>query len=475
MKKIICTVTLAITLSSCGIYKNYDTQKVDNIDQLFGDSVLNKSVSDYQSKTTSDSINTFGELDWHELFQDSKLQALIEKALCNNTDLQTALLRVDEAQATLKAAKLAFYPSFALAPQGGISSFGGTTTARTYSIPLTMSWEIDIFGRMRNAKKQSEALLEKSKDYQQAVRTQLIANVANIYYTLVILDEQLHITKATEEQWKETLSTVKALMKAGRYNEAGVSQIEGTLHSVHTSVVEIETQIAQTENSLSILLCESPQSHNRNNMDSLPILSQKLSIGIPLQLLSTRPDVRQAERNIETAYYAVNIARSAFYPSLTLSGNIGWTNSTGAAIVNPGKFLASALGAITAPLFSKGKNMAQLQIAKDQKEEAELAFQQTLLNAGKEVNDALTSYQSAKNKDESIKLQIEALQRTLNSTILLMKNSTNTYLEVITARQSLLAAKLQQAANKLTEMQSVINLYQALGGGQETVIKHTYP
>lgn len=467
MKKIICTITLAIALSSCGIYKNYEPQKVDNVDQLFGDSVLNKSVSDYQSKTVSDSINTLGELDWHELFQDSKLQALIEKALCNNTDLQTALLRVDEAQATLKAAKLAFYPSFALAPQGGISSFSGSTTAKTYSIPLTMSWEIDIFGRMRNAKKQSEALLEKSKDYQQAVRTQLIANVANIYYTLVILDEQLHITKATEEQWEETLSTVKALMKAGRYNEAGVSQMEGTLHSVHTSVVELETQIAQTENSLSILLCESPQRHNRNNMDSLPILSEKLSIGIPLQLLSIRPDVRQAERNIETAYYAVNIARAAFYPSLTLSGNIGWTNSTGAAIVNPGKFLASALGAITAPLFSKGKNKAQLQIAKDQKKEAELAFQQALLNAGKEVNDALTSYQSAKNKDESINLQIKALQRTLDSTILLMKNSTNTYLEVITARQSLLAAKLQQAANKLTEMQSVINLYQALGGGQE--------
>ncbi len=482
MKNIIYSVALTATLSSCGIYRNYEPKQVDP-GQLFGDSVLDHSIADYQvgndSKNAqsndssnvfrcdSDNIQSLGFMDWHELFQDAKLQSLIEQALCNNTDLQTALLRVDEANATLKAAKLAFYPSFAIAPQGGVSSFGGEAASKTYSIPLTMSWEIDIFGRLRNAKKQSEALLAKSKDYQQAVRTQVIANVANIYYTLVVLDEQLRITKETEQQWEETLTTVKALMKAGRYNEAGVSQMEATLHSVHTSVVELEAKIAQTENSLSILLCESPRKHERSSMESLPSFPEQLSVGIPLQMLSVRPDVRQAERNIETAYYAVNIARAAFYPSLNLSGSVGWTNSAGAAIVNPGKFLASALGAITAPLFTKGKNKALLQIARDQQKETELVFQQTLLNAGKEVNDALTTYQSTKNKDESIEQQITALKKTLASTILLMKNGNNTYLEVITARQSLLSAELQKTGNKLSEMQSVINLYQALGGGQE--------
>lgn len=467
MKNILWTVALTATLSSCSIYKNYEPKSV-NTEHLFGDSVLNKSVEQFQVAADSDSIQSMGCLDWHELFQDSKLQSLIEQALCNNTDLQTALLRVDEANATLKAAKLAFYPSFALAPQGSVSTFDGTSS-KTYSIPLTMSWEIDLFGKLRNAKKQSEALVEKSKDYQQAVRTQVIANVANIYYTLVVLDEQLAITKETEKQWEETLTTVKALMNAGRYNEAGVSQMEATLHSVHTSVVELESQIAQTENSLSILLCETPRKHERSNMESLPSFPENLSVGIPLQMLSMRPDVRQAERNMETSYYAVNIARAAFYPSLNLSGNIGWTNSAGAAIVNPGKFLASALGAITAPLFSKGKNRAQLQIARDQQKESELVFQQTLLNAGKEINDALTTYQSATNKEESIDKQISSLERTLKSTILLMENSTNTYLEVITARQSLLSAKLQQTGNKLSKMQSVINLYQALGGGQENI------
>lgn len=469
MKKMLFSAALLVSLGSCGIYTKY--QPETNVpDKLFGDSILGKSITEYQGGNLNDTIQndstSLGFMDWHDLFTDPLLQQYIERALQQNTDYRQSQLRVEEAAATLKAAKLAFLPSFAIAPQGSVSSFDGAKATQTYSVPLTVSWEIDIFGRMRNAKEQSKALYAKSKDYRQAVHTQLIAGVSNIYYTLVSLDQQLSLSVETEEAWKETLVTARALMKAGRYDESGVAQMEATLQSVHTSVLDLKSQIAQTENSMAILLSETPRHYERCKEADVR-MPETLTVGIPLQLLSARPDVRQAERTIEAAFYGVNQARSAFYPSLTLSGSVGWTNSAGALIVNPGRFLASALGSIVAPLLTRGQNEAQLKIAKAQQEEAKLAFSQTLLNAGKEVNDALTAYQTAEEKEESIESQIKSLETALRSTTLLMDHGTNTYLEVLTARQSLLAAQLSLSANRLAKTQNIINLYQALGGGQE--------
>lgn len=486
MKKILYSAVLLLSLSSCGIYTKYQPEtKVP--DKLFGDSVLEKSITEYQGGNLKDSVKnnsikkdsilketvlndsaSLGFMDWHDLFQDPLLQQYIERGLSHNTDYLQAMQRVEEASATLKAAKLAFLPSFAISPQAGVSSFDGAKASQTYSVPLNMSWEIDIFGRMRNAKEQSKALYAKSLDFKQAVRTQLIANVANIYYTLVTLDQQLSLSVKTEEAWRETLTTARALMKAGRYNEAGVAQMEATLQSVHTGVLDLQNQIVQTENSMAVLLGETPRHYARSKEFLATGESfNKISVGVPLQLLSSRPDVRQAERTIESAFYGVNQARSAFYPSLTLSGSVGWTNSAGMMIVNPGKVLASAMASLVAPIFSRGQNEAQLKIAKAQQEEAKLAFTQTLLNAGKEVNDALTAYQTSVKKEETIASQIVSLEKALRSTTLLMEHGTNTYLEVLTARQSLLSAQLQQSANKLTITQYIINLYQALGGGQE--------
>ncbi len=482
MKKILFSTVLLLSLSSCGIYTKYQPEtKVP--DKLFGDSVLEKSITEYQGVISSDTVQndntTMGFIDWHDLFTDPLLQQYIDRGLSQNTDYQQAMLRVEEAAATLKAAKLAFLPGFALSPQAGVSSFDGAKASQTYSVPLNMSWEIDIFGRMRNAKKQSKALYAKSQDFRQAVRTQVIANISNIYYSLITLDQQLALSVKTEQAWRETLQTARALMKAGRYNEAGVSQMEATLQSVHTSVLDLQSQIAQTENSMAVILGETPRHYERSGelnigrcvagstgFHSEDILAQ-FSIGVPLQLLSSRPDVRQAERTVEAAFYGVNQARSAFYPSLTLSGSVGWTNSAGVMIVNPGKFLASAIGSLTAPIFTKGQNEAQLKIAKAQQDEAKLGFTQTLLNAGKEVNDALTAYQTSLKKEETIASQITSLEKALRSTTLLMEHGTNTYLEVLTARQSLLAAQLNQSANKLAKTQNIISLYQALGGGQE--------
>lgn len=466
MRKIIYSALLLSSLSSCGIYTKY--QPVTSVpDKLYGDSVLEKSITEYQGDSRGDSVSvdstSLGFMDWHDLFQDPLLQQYIERGLSQNTDYQQAMLRVEEAAATLKAAKLAFLPSFAISPQAGVTSFGNSKASQTYSIPLTMSWEIDIFGKMRNAKEQAKALYAKSEDYQQAVRTQLIANISSIYYTLISLDQQLSLSEKTEEAWRETLTTARALMKVGRYDEAGVSQMEATLQSVHTSVLDLQSQIAQTENSLAVILGETPRHYDRSN--ELNLLGDKLSVGVPLQLLSCRPDVRQAQRTIEAAFYGVNQARSAFYPSLTLSGSVGWTNSAGSMIVNPGKLLASALGSLVAPVLTRGQNEAQLKIAKAQQEEAKLSFTQTLLNAGKEVNDALTAYQTSVEKEQSIASQVKSLEKALKSTTLLMDHGTNTYLEVLTARQTLLSAQLSETANKLTKTQNIINLYQALGGG----------
>lgn len=453
MKKIIVLTTATALLSSCGIYTKY--QPVETTpDNLYGEEVA------------VDDTTNFGNVNWRELFTDPQLQALIEQGLQNNTDLRSAQLQIEEAEAALMSAKLAFLPSFALSPQGTISSFDGGKATKTYTLPVTASWELDIFGRLRNAKQQAKALYAQSKDYQQAVRTQLIAGIANVYYTLLMLDEQLAISQQTEDAWKETVASTRALMDAGLANEAATSQMEAAYYSVQTSILDLKEQINQVENSLALLLAETPRRYERGKLADQR-LPEDVAVGVPMQMLSNRPDVRAAERSLEQAFYATNQARAAFYPSIVLSGSAGWTNSAGSMIVNPGKFLASAVGSLTQPLFNKGQIMAQYRIAKAQQEEASLSFQQALLNAGSEVNDALVACQTSKAKTLLFEKQIQSLEKALESTSLLMEHGTTTYLEVLTARQSLLSAQLSQTANRFTEIQSVINLYQALGGGRE--------
>ena len=453
MKKIIVLTTATALLSSCGIYTKYQPAETTP-DNLYGEEVA------------VDDTTNFGNVNWRELFTDPQLQVLIEQGLQNNTDLRSAQLQIEEAEAALMSAKLAFLPSFALSPQGTISSFDGGKATKTYTLPVTASWELDIFGRLRNAKQQSKALYAQSKDYQQAVRTQLIAGIANVYYTLLMLDEQLAISQQTEESWKETVASTRALMDAGLTNEAATSQMEAAYYSVQTSILDLKEQINQVENSLALLLAETPRHYERGMLADQQ-LPEDVAVGVPMQMLSNRPDVRVAERSLEQAFYVTNQARAAFYPSIVLSGSAGWTNSAGGMIVNPGKFLASAVGSLTQPLFNKGQIMAQYRIAKAQQEEASLAFQQTLLKAGSEVNDALVACQTSKAKTVLFEKQIQSLEKALESTSLLMEHGTTTYLEVLTARQSLLSAQLSQTANRFTEIQSVINLYQALGGGRE--------
>lgn len=451
MKILFSILTAAALMSSCSIYKTYERPEVETAG-LFRDTL--------QMADTA----SLGNLAWRELFTDPALQALIEQGLRTNTDLRVAHLRVTQAEAALLSARLSYLPSLSLDPQGTVSSFDGQKGAKTYQLPVSASWEIDIFGKVTNAKRGAQTALLQSEAYRQAVQTQLVATIANSYYTLLMLDSQLTISQQTSTNWKENLQVMLALKRAGQYNEAAVSQAEANSLATEASLLTLRQQINEAENSLSTLLGQTPQPIVRGALDE-QVFPTTLSAGIPLQLLSSRPDVRQAEAALAGAFYATNSARSAFYPSITLGGSAGWTNSGGAMISNPGALLLSAVASLTQPLFNKGTNIANLKIAKAEQEEASLLFRQSLLDAGAEVNNALTQFQTACERSALLKQQVAALQKAVKSTHLLMQHGSTTYLEVLTAQQTLLQARLTQVSDRMNEIQGVINLYHAVGGG----------
>lgn len=388
----------------------------------------------------------------------------ITRALEANTDLNVARLKVEEAQASLSAAKQAYLPSAQLDPKGALSSFDGSKPTKTYSLGTSASWELDFFGKLTNAKRGERAALEQSEAYRQVVQTQLIATVAESYYTLLMLDEQVAVTTETVESWKEYIRSLKALMRAGQADRATVNQAEASRLDAEASLLDLKQQVTETENTLCALLFWTPQPIARGTLGEVDF-PESLSVGVPLNLLANRPDVWQAEAVLKQAFYATNQARSSFYPSVTLGGSAGWTNSGGTLVTNPGAWLLQAVGSLVQPLFQRGQLMANLKISKAQQEEALLQFQQTLLDAGAEVNNALSQWQTARQKTVLDREQVEHLKDALRDTELLMEHGTTNYLEVLTARQSLLVARLSLVADRNAEIKSVITLYHALGGG----------
>ena len=437
-------------MTGCSIYKPYSRPEVQT-EGLYRDLEETKDTA---------SIATLG---WRNLFSDKNLQALIDKGLERNTDLRVAHTRVKAAEAVLMNARLSYLPSVVLAPDGSISGTEGAKAIKTYNLAASASWEIDLFGKVTNAKREALAALEGSRAYRQAVETQLIATIANSYYMLLMLDRQLIISEQTLITWKETEHSIEALKRAGKSNDAAVLQAKANRLALEASVVSIRKSIRETENGLSALLADTSHDIMRGALQKQQF-PDTLSAGLPIQLLANRPDVRQAEWNLAQAYYATNAARSAFYPSLTLSGSTGWTNNVGGVVVNPGSWLFSAVGSLMQPLFNKGTNIANLRQAKARQEEALLLFQQSLLDAGKEVNNALTRWQSARIRMDYVNQQIMTLQEAVRKTELLMQHTSTNYLEVLTARQRLLEAELTQAQEKFEEIQGVIDLYHAVGG-----------
>jgi multidrug efflux system outer membrane protein len=461
MKKLLILILMgaAITFNSCGLYKQYSRPQV-NATGLYRDTV---SIGD--TLAAADTTN-FGNLSWREVFTDNSLQQLIDSGLKNNNNLQIAILSVQEAEAQLKAAKLAFFPSFAFAGTGQVGVWDFQKAAQVYSLPIQASWTVDLFGKLTNAKRAQQEIYLRSRAYQQAVRAQVVANIANSYYSLLMLDRQLEITDSTAILTKHTWDIMAAQKNLSpSITEASVQSAKANYYSVLSSAAELKRQIRVAENAISLLIGQAPQTIKRGKIadQNLP---ENLSVGVPVQLLSNRPDVYSAELALAACYYQKKQAQANFYPTLTLSGSGSWTNSSGMGIVNPGKILASAVASLTQPIFENGRLTAALKVAQAEQQAAFIRWQYAVLSAGSEVNNALALYQTSTQKSQLDQQRVESLTKNVDYAQKLFNLGSSTYLEVITAQQSLLTAQLSKVSDDFNKMQSIVNLYYALGGGR---------
>lgn len=451
-------ISAAAILSSCGIYNKYERPEVET------KGIVRDVLSATDTLAVADTAS-FGNMPWKSVFTDPQLQSLIDTALVHNTNMLNAALNVKMVEAQLLAAKLAFVPSFTFSPQGTISSWDGNRATKTYSLPVNASWSIDLFGNLLNQKRSAQMALLATKDYQLVVKTNLISNVANMYYTLMMLDKQLEIVDNMAGLTKDTWDMMKLQKELGRTRETSVQSAEANYYSVLAQAADLKRQIRETENSLSLLLGQSAQTIGRGKLENQSLPSN-LSTGISLQMLNNRPDVHYAEMTLAQSFYDVQAARSKFYPNITISGSGAFTNSGGMGIVNPGKWLLSAVGSLVQPIFQNGQLVANLKVAKAQYEQNYNTWQNAVLSAGSEVSNALVLYNSSDEKSKLEAKQIESLTKNVQYTKDLFNMGSSTYLEVITAQQSLLNAELSKVQDDFYKMQAVVNLYYALGGGR---------
>ena len=452
-------MSAALLLSSCGLYNKYERPEVDT----------KGLVRDTQSLTDTLAVQdttSFGNMPWRSVFTDPQLQALIQQGLDNNPDLLNAALNVQMVNEALKVAKLAFLPSVALSPQGTLASFDGAAASKTYSLPISASWNVDLFGNLLSQKRSAQMQLIATQDYQTVVKTNVISAIANLYYTLLMIDRQLEIVTDMEQLTKETWDKMQ-FMHDNRvgYRSTAVQSAEAAYYQVQTQHVDLLRQMRETENSLSLLLGQPGQAIPRGKFDgqSLPA---ELSTGVGIQMLANRADVHSYEMALAQCFYDVQTARSRFYPNITITGTAAFTNSAGGAVVNPGKWLLSAVGSLTQPIFQHGQIVAGLKVAKMQYEQAFNNWQNSIYKAGNEVSNALVAYNSYSQKAELDGKRVEVLKKNVEDTKKLMESSTNTtYLEVITAQSNLLNAEISEVSSQLSKMQAVVSLYQALGGG----------
>ena len=449
----------ALSLSSCKtLYGKYERPDVKT----------SGLVRDVQSATDTLAVKdttTFANIPWRSVFTDPQLQGLIEKGLANNVDLLNAALNVQLAEAQLKAAKLSFLPSLAFSPQGTISSWDGQAASKTYSLPISASWNADLWGNLLSQKRSTQAMLLQMKDYQVATQTNIIAGIANMYYSLLMLDKQLELVNNMEGLTKDTWETMKLLKdtKMG-YRATSVQAAESNYYSVLTQKTDIQRQIRETENSLSLLIGEQAHTIARGKLENQS-LPANFATGVGVQLLNNRADVHAAEMNLAQCFYGIETARSRFYPNLNISASGVFTNSAGSMVVNPGKWLLSAVGSLTQPIFQNGKLVMGLKVAKIQYEQAYNTWQNAVLKAGSEVSNALVLYNSSDEKGKVEAKQIEVLKQNVDDTRKLMSEAGGSYLEVIQAQSSLLNVQLSKVADDFYKMQAVVNLYSALGGG----------
>ena len=457
MKKLLVFSFAALLLSSCGLYNKYDRPAVDT------KGLVRDTVSMTDTLAVLDTTS-FGNLPWRSVFTDPQLQALIQQGLDNNPDLLNAALNVHMVNEALKVAKLAFLPSVALSPQGTLQSFDGAAATKSYTLPISASWNVDLFGNLLSVKRSAQMQLIATKDYQTVVKCNIISGIANLYYTLLMLDRQVEIVTDMEQLTKETWEKMQFLHdnRVG-YRSTAVQSAEAAYYQVQTQKIDLQRQIREMENSLSLLLGQPGQTIARGTFagQSLP---SEFSTGVGVQMLANRADVHAAEMSLAQCFYDIETARSRFYPSITVTGTAAFTNQNG--LVNPGKWLLQAVGSLVQPIFQHGQIVAGLKVAKDKYEQAFNTWQNSIYKAGNEVSNALSAYNAYTDKAVLDGKRVAVLKQNVEDTKKLMESSSNTtYLEVISAQSNLLNAEINEVSDQFSKMQSVVNLYQALGGG----------
>ena len=459
MKRILIMAAGSLMMASCGLYNKYERPEV------MTDGIVRDPVAQNGALQSADTAS-FGNLPWRQLFTDPQLQTLIEQGLKNNPDMLNAALNVQIVNEALKCARLAFLPSIALSPQGVISSLrtDPAVTTKSYQLPISASWNVDLFGNLLNAKRSAQMQLIATLDYQTVVQCNIVSGIANLYYTLLMLDRQLEIVSDMEQLTKDTWDKMK-FMHDNRvgYRSTAVQSAEAAYYQVQAQKVDLQRQLRETENALSLLIVQPAQSIKRNRLAD-QTLPSKFATGVTIGLLSNRADVHAAEMSLAQCFYDVQQARSRFYPNITITGTGAFTNNNG--MINPGKLLLSAVGSLVQPIFQHGQIVAGLKVAKMQYEQAYNKWQNAVLKAGNEVSNALVSYNSSDEKGQLDSKRVSVLKQNVEDTKKLMESSSNTtYLEVISAQSSLLNAEIAEVTDQFNKMQAVVNLYQALGGG----------
>jgi NodT family efflux transporter outer membrane factor (OMF) lipoprotein len=460
MKKIMIFAAVMLLISSCGVYNKYERPDVETT------GLVRDVLSDIDTLAVQDTAS-FGNLPWRAVFTDPQLQALIEQGLERNADLLNAALNVKMYEAMLTAAKLAFLPAVTLgqqSPMGTISTIytDPSTTTKSYSIPISASWTLDLFGNILSQKRSTQMKLLGMKDYQMAVRAQVISGIANSYYTLLMLDEQLRIVTEMAKMAKETWEMMQLQHQLGRVRSISVQSAEAVYLSTQTQANDFRRQIRATENALSLLIGQQGQQIPRSTLYE-QVLPSEFSTGVAVALLQNRPDVHNAEMALASCFHDVQTARSQFYPNITVGASLAFTNSNGN--LNPGKWLTSLFGSLTQPIFQRGALIVNLKVKKMQYEQAFNTWQNAILKAGNEVSNALVNYRGY---DENSKIEVQrvaVLTKTVEDTKALYRSRGSSYLEVLTAQNQLLTAELNKATADFNKMQSVVSLYTALGGG----------
>ncbi|QCX40884.1 efflux transporter outer membrane subunit [Aureibaculum algae] len=450
-----------LTLQSCFVAKDYTRSEVPETEAL------------YRTENLPTDSLSIADVSWETLFTDSYLKEYIKEGLQNNMDVRIAIQQMAMAQAYAKQGKAGYLPSVniganvthqELSKNSQFGAFLTNTSTDQYDLTANLSWEADIWGKIRSNKRATQAAYLQSVSGHQAVKTQLISSIANTYYNLLALDAQLEVTKETIATRDRSVTTIKALKEAGQVTQVAVDQNIAQFNSAKALQVDIETAIFKTENTLSILLGKAPQHFERNTL-TVQKIDQEIQLGVPATLLSNRPDVMAAEYGLIQSFELTNVARSNFYPSLTLTASGGFQSLELDQLLNANSLFANIVGGLTQPLFNQRKLKTQKEVAIAQQEQALLQFKKSLLIAGSEVSNALFSYESETKKYEFRKNEVEALRAAESNSEELLKNGYANYLDLLTARQSALSAELNIIDSQLQQLVSVVDLYEALGGG----------